>query len=54
MATKTETTRRIKREASSPKSALLQLARRIEADGLAREAESLRNIICRLEDWQNR
>ncbi len=43
----------IKKEASIPKSTLLQIASRMEGVS-AKEAESLNRIIARLEDWQNR
>ena len=52
--TKTETTRRLKSEASQPKSALLRILRMIERNGLRKDADQLSNIIARLEDWQNR
>jgi hypothetical protein len=53
--TRTENSRRIKREIiSSPKSALISVLRRLESDGLKRDANALGNIIARLEDFQNR
>jgi len=51
--TKTEKTRSLKSEISSPKSALLSILRKMESDGLSREAERLSNIIGRLEYFQN-
>ena len=52
--TKTETTRRLKSEVSQHKSRLLDILRRMERDGLRRDADQLSSIIGRLEDWQNR
>jgi hypothetical protein len=53
--TRAEHTRRIKREEINPaKSRLLDALRKLERDGLKRDAEQLSNIIARLEDWQNR
>lgn len=53
---KQDETRRIKRDGrvNSAKSTLLAVARDLDSRGLARDAKSLRNMICRLEDWQNR
>ena len=53
--TRTEKSREIKRSDISPiKSRLLDVLRKIERDGLKRDADQLSNIIARLEDWQNR
>jgi DNA polymerase I-like protein with 3'-5' exonuclease and polymerase domains len=52
--TKTEATRRLKSEVSQYKSRLLDVLRRMERDGLKRDADQLSNIIGRLEDWQQR
>ena len=45
--------KRLKGELNSPKSTLLYLASRIE-DCSPSQAEQLRKIIGRLEDWQNK
>lgn len=46
--------RHAKSEASSPKSRLISLASDLRRAGSNREANSLENIIARLEEWQNR
>jgi hypothetical protein len=48
-----EELKHLKREASSPKSRLIDLIRRIEAIS-PREGEKLSKIVARLEDWQNK
>ena len=45
--------RELKKEASSIKSRLIDLQRKLEEES-AREAESLGRVIGRLEAWQNR
>jgi hypothetical protein len=50
---KTETSRRVKSEVSPIKSRLLDLLRKLESGGLAKDARRLGNIIANLEDWQN-
>lgn len=52
--TKAEASNRIKADVSYIKSNLLDVLRKIERDGLKRDADQLANIIARLEDWQNR
>ena len=53
MTPKEKITRELKRECSSPKSKLIEISRRMESDGYAKDARQLWNIICRLEEWQN-
>lgn len=53
--TRAEKTREIKRNyINSTKTRLLDALRKIERDGLKRDADQLGNIIARLEDWQRR
>ena len=54
MTTKAEATRNLKREASAAKTRLLDILRKMESHGLAKDAYQLGNIIARLEDWQNK
>lgn len=44
----------LKREASSAKTRLFDIEKRLRSIGANREAESLSRVIGRLEGWQNR
>ena len=52
--TKTKRTAELKRQIDPIKSDLLRVLGAMNREGLARDAETLGNIIARLEDWQNR
>lgn len=49
-----ESIRRLKAEANSPKSRLIEIMSRLEEQGAIRESKSLGTIIGQLEAWQNR
>ncbi len=50
---KRKITEQLKHDANHPKSDLIRIARKMEAEGLKKEADRLGSVIGYLEHWQN-